>query len=786
MRARNLYAILALLLVLTLAAPAQLLQRKGVQISVVPYAPNIVRVTFGPFADKVAAAPGYGFTASPSNAGWKHETGPAGDRFTSAALTVDVGADQPPTPTINDLQLDPYFHYVNNPQVHLKIATAAGKQLVNLRSWGVNAPSDGDGSLWLENDRRPTDDKFYRASATFEAPEGELFYGLGQNQEGALNLRNHAVRCWHDYQAPGGESVCVPFLISSYGYGLVWDNPSRTTIEPGFNEFTKWTSEVGDRVSFFVISGSTADEIYEGYRLLTGPTPLLPKSAYGFTQSKQRYDTQQEVLDVAKGFRDRNLPADTIVVDFLTYTKMGQMDFDPAKWPDPAEMNRKLHAMGFHSLISVWPRFAFNSRYFKPLFDKGWFVRHADGSVYGQSPDNSLGPDIDTTNPAAAKWYWETIRDTYVKKGFDSIWLDETEPDVNPNGLYFHIGPGTQFYNVYPLFHTASVADGYRRDTNQRAMILSRASYLGAQRNGNIFWSSDTHSTWDMFRRSIPAGLNFTASGMAYWCSDTGGFFQVPGEHTPAHKPLIDPSDADPNTIFHNLDYPELYVRWFEWAAFEPIFRTHGTRATNEPWTYGKQAEPIIAKYLRLRYRLLPYVYSLAYRTYQTGAPYMRALWMDFPADLKASDLKDEYMFGPAFLVAPITEQGSTSREVYLPAGADWYNYWTNQKFAGGQTVKVDAPIDTIPVFVRAGSIVPVGSEILNTGQPQSIEKLAIYPGADADFTLYNDDGTTYAYEKGQSQITHLHWDNATRKLQTSGAKAWTGPDSTLIQILGN
>src|SRR3974377_2333354 len=299
----------------------------------------------------------------------------------------------------------------------------------------------------------------------------------------------------------------------------------------------------------------------------------------------------------------------------------------------------------------------------------------------------------------------------------------------------FPIGPGARFYNIYPLFHTASVYDGFRRDfgDSKRVIVLGGAAYLGAQRNGTVFWSSDIFSTWDMLKRSVPAGLNFTASGLPYWDTDIAGFFSpsIPADYRAEHKPLIDGSDAR-DTIADNEDYSELFVRWFEWGAFQPVMRAHGERNHNEVWSYGKQAEPILAKYLKLRYQLLPYTYSAAYRSYQTGAPYMRALFMDFPDDPKVADIPDEYMYGPAFLVAPVTEQGATHRTVYLPAGSDWYNYWTNERVKGGQITTAAAPIDTIPLFVRAGSIVPLGAAVLSAQQPQSIASVRIYPGADA------------------------------------------------------
>jgi alpha-glucosidase/alpha-D-xyloside xylohydrolase len=317
-------------------------------------------------------------------------------------------------------------------------------------------------------------------------------------------------------------------------------------------------------------------------------------------------------------------------------------------------------------------------------------------------------------------------------------------------------------------------------------MILARAAYLGAQRNGTIFWSSDITSTWDMLKRSIPAGLNFTATGMPYWDTDIAGFFSpsLPADYRPEHTPLIEPSDAASNVGLYK-DYPELFVRWFEWGAFQPVMRAHGERMHNEVWSYGKQAEPILAKYLRLRYQLLPYTYSLAYGSYQTGAPFMRALFMDFPNDPNIAGIPDEYMFGPALLVAPVTEQGATHRKVYLPAGCDWYNYWTNERIKGGQTITADAPIDTIPLFARAGSILPLGSAIQSTKEQQAITSVRVYSGGDADFTLFADDGTTYSYEKGVSLITKLHWDDATHQLKHEGAPAWSVPDRSVVEVIG-
>ncbi|HEY1767068.1 MAG TPA: TIM-barrel domain-containing protein [Terracidiphilus sp.] len=767
-------------------SPAERLEldRGGATIVMEPYAPNILRVTLSLNREPAEAPPGYGVIASPSAAGWAASHTPDADVYASARIVASVKIPHAHPPVATQVDISKYFNG-SVPGAHITFSTPEGKKLLELTGWSQAVPNQKDGTAELARDRRSADPELYVVGATFASPDDEHYYGLGQNQLGFLDHRGHPVHCWADYEAPAAPSFCVPFLVTNKGYGLLWDNPSKTTIEPGFNEQTRWISEAGNRVSFFVVAGATMDEIYGGYRLLTGPTHMLPKAAYGYIQCKQRYASQAEVMAVANGYRQRHLPADVLVVDWFYYTKMGQMDFDPKFWPDPAAMNKKLHEMGFETMISVWPRFIPGDRFYDELRAKGWFIHLADGTPIDGLPYDRAGSDIDTTNPDAAQWYWKTIRDNILSQGFDALWADETEPDLPPKGAYFHIGPGTEYFNVYPLFHTAALYDGFRKDEpDRRALILSRDAYLGAQRNGAIFWSSDIYPTWDTLKRQIPTGLDVAASGIAYWSNDTGGWQYLPAEHHPAHPPLLDPSDARA-TVGGYDDYPELYTRWFEYAAFLPIFRTHGSRPANEVWSYGKQAEPILEKYLRLRYALMPYIYSLGYQTWLTGAPFMRALPLDFPNDPKVAAIGDEYMFGPALLVAPVTEQGAVSRQVYLPAGADWYNYWTNERIKGGQTIRAAAPIDTIPIFVRAGSILPVGAPVESTHQAQAIEKIRVYPGADASFTLFSDDGTTYAYENGAGSVTRLHWDDAAHRFTHDGASAWSRPDAEIVEIAG-
>ena len=761
------------------------IDRKGETIVLEPYGENIVRVTLSLSREPALRAPGYGILGTPDANGWSRSETEGAITYSSQRMVVTVGKDRPSNkpPLQSQVDIGKYFGG-STPGAYINFKTPAGKNLLTMEGWSQAVPNHKDGTADVARDRRATDPEFFTVGATFASPDDEHYYGLGQNQEGFLDHRGHPIRCWNDYTSPAAPTWCVPFVVTNKGYGMLWDNPSKTTIVPGFNEQTQWSSQVGDRVSFFVIAGDTADEIYGGYKRLTGPTHLLPKAAYGYIQCKQRYSSQKEVMAVAQGYRDRHLPADVIVVDWFYYTKMGQMDMDPKFWPDPAAMNKQLHDMGFETMISVWPRFVPDDRFYSELRVKDWFIHLADGTPINGLPYDRAGADIDTTNPEAARWYWDVVRDNILSKGFDSLWADETEPDLPPNGAYYHIGPGTEFYNVYPLFHTAALYDGFRKDEpKRRALILSRDGFTGAQRNGTIVWSSDIAPTWDTLKRQIPTGLDVAASGITYWSNDTGGWQYLPGEHHPAHPPLLDPEDARANVGGYD-DYPELYTRWFEYATFLPIMRSHGSRIENEVWSYGKQAEPILEKYLRLRYQLMPYIYSLGYQTWLTGAPFLRALPLDFPNDPKVADMRDEYMLGPAFLVAPVTDQGATQRDVYLPAGADWFNYWTNEKVKGGQTITVQAPIDTIPLFVRAGSIIPMGAPVESTHEKQAIEHVRVYPGADASFTLFSDDGNSYAYENGAGSITHLRWEDGGHRLTHDGSPAWDGADSDVVEVI--
>ncbi len=748
------------------AAPLTTLDRDGAFVSVEAYGPNVLHVTIAVDKTEVLKGPGYGILPKHAdNSAFRHAGGKDGDTFTSSGMSVRINPSA--TPSIPS-QSAKYFAPSLAP-VSLQVKNAKGEQILDMGGWEMS-PHTVNG------------EKTYQVGVTFNAPHDEHYYGLGQNQESmsALSLRGRMLDCKHWYDAPAGETVCVPFMVSSKGYGIIWDNPAATRFTGAINGRTRFQSEVGERVSFFIVTGNSPQELYAGYARVTGKTPIPPKSAFGLIQSKARYSSQQEVLNVANTYRQKKYPLDIMVVDWFYWTRMGQMDINPAEFPDPSGMNKQLHDMGMESMISLWPRFETAGRYFDELDAKGYMLKDKDGKTQDGLPFRSdrTGGLIDSTNPAARKWFWEKARDNVLSKGFDYPWLDETEPDLVPSGLFYSIGSGDRYYNVFPLVHVEGFSDNMRAwKPNKRAMILARAAYLGSQRTGALFWSSDVEATWEGLARQLPTGLNMTASGIAYWGNDIGGWQNLPSKSEATKAPLLDPSDAR-ELVGDNHDYPELFTRWFQYGVFSPTLRLHGNRKHTEMWSTGKQAEAILAKFDNLRYQLIPYIYSQAKMTHDTGAPFMRALWMDFK-DPNVANIGTQYMFGPAFLVAPVTEQGQTEKDVYLPAGTDWYNFWTNEKLAGGRWVKVAAPIDQIPVFVKAGSIVPLGAVVQSTATPQAISEIRVFPGQNSEFSLYDDDGKSYDYEKGKGTTTKLSWDNATGKLSAGSAKL-PGPVSVI------
>ena len=570
----------------------------------------------------------------------------------------------------------------------------------------------------------------------------EAFYGLGQHQAGVWNYHGEAVDLSQD-----NTNISIPMFLSSNGYGILWNNTSRSRFNNRFVHALYLSSEAADIVDYYFLFGPDFDKIIASYRELTGAAPLFGKWAYGFWQCKNRYQSQEELLAIAHKYRELHIPVDNIVQDWFWWNKMGEPVFNK-NYPDPKGMIEDLHQNHFHVMFSFWPSFDPGSPVYEEMDKRGYFIDRT--VVPGFHPQgNAL---YDAFNPDARKYYWELMDKSLFQIGADAWWLDTDEPETEhreANLLVANkvaIGNGARYADLYPLMTTTAVYQGQRAASDQkRVFILSRSAFAGIQRNAVTAWSGDVEANWMSFARQIPAGLNFELSGVPYWTTDIGGFM------------LGHPDDPA---------YRELFIRWFEYGTFCPIFRLHGTRDpdTNELWSYGPEAQTILTSYDRLRYRLMPYIYSVAWKTTSEGYTPMRPLAMDFRTDVRAQNIGDQFMFGPAILVNPVTEPGATTRHLYLPK-AKWYDFWTG-KVAEGGAIDAIAPLDRIPLYVRAGSIIPMGEEIEYAAEkPAGPIELRLYRGADGDFTLYEDENDNYDYEKGLYGTIPIHWDDAKNEL---------------------
>ena len=586
----------------------------------------------------------------------------------------------------------------------------------------------------------------------------EALYGLGQHQAGVWNYRGEVVDL-----AQANTNIAIPMLLSSKGYGIFWNNGSHSQFNNRYLSALYLSSEVADAVDYYFLYGPEFDQIINEYRQLTGAPPLFGKWAYGFWQCKNRYKTQQELLSVARKYRELHIPVDNIVQDWFWWNTMGEPTFDKSRYADPKGMIDSLHADHYHLMISVWPFFRPGSGTYDDMERRGFFIDKTKSA--GFHPEGQAL--YDAFNSAARDAYWKLMDDGLFKLGVDAWWLDTDEPETE--GREANIletnkvngsESGARMADLYPLMHTAGVYEHQRSATDKkRVFILSRSAFAGSQRNAAAVWSGDVNSDWTFLKRQIPAGLNYSLSGLPYWTTDIGGF--VSG----------DPDDPK---------YRELFIRWFQFGTFCPIFRVHGTRSNdqNELWSYGMDAQKILVSFDRLRYRMLPYIYSLAWMTTHQGYTPMRALVMDFRTDVRAANIGDEFMYGPALFVSPVTEPQAVSRRVYLPSDAEhyWIDFWTGERQRGGVEIDANAPLDRIPLYVRAGSILPLGPE-----EQWSSEKVAdpielrVYSGADGDFMLYEDENDSYDYEKGAYTTTPLHW-NDKQHLLTIGARKGAFP----------
>ena len=535
----------------------------------------------------------------------------------------------------------------------------------------------------------------------------------------------------------------------------------------------KWalTSEAGERTDYYFVYGQTADEVISGYRHITGKATLLPRWALGFWQSRERYKTQEEIESTVQEFRKRQIPLDNIVLDWSYWKEdaWGSQAFDSARFPDPAGMIRKLHDQyNTHFMISVWPKFYEGIPNYKLFDEKGWLYRQ---NIKDRQRDwigqGYVSTFYDAYNAGARKLFWQLLDQHLFSKGVDAWWLDATEPDILSNASIEHrkklmnptaLGPSTQYFNGYALANARGIYEGQRQaKPDQRAFILTRSAYPGIQRYAAATWSGDIAARFDELARQIPAGINFSLSGLPYWTTDIGGFFVEDKYDMPApHGAALQ-------------EWRELNTRWFQYGAFCPLFRSHGQFPYREIYNIApadsKEYQSMLY-YDQLRYRLMPYIYTLAGETYHHDYTIMRGLIMDFPADTAVRNIGDQFMFGPALLVNPVYTYKARSRSVYLPAGTGWYHLYTGQYSEGGQRITASAPLERMPLFVKAGSILPLGPALQYTGQrPADTLTLYVYTGQDGRFTLYEDEGLNYQYERGQYSTIPFSYNEAAQTL---------------------
>lgn len=539
----------------------------------------------------------------------------------------------------------------------------------------------------------------YRIETRFEARDGERFYGLGQHRHGRLNQKG----CVIDLAQRNCE-VSIPFLLSSRGYGFLWNNPAVGRVELGANG-TRWVAEAACQIDYWITAGDTYADIMNRYADAVGYAPMLPGWAAGFWQSKLRYRTQDELLSVAREYKRRGLPLSIIVIDFFHWKALGDWRFDREYWPDPAAMVRELDEMGVKVMVSVWPTVHPDSVNYEEAGRSGYLVSNERG-IPAHSPFSSVSSlamrYYDPTNPAARKFIWEKVREGYYRYGIKIFWLDACEPEIypaDPDNLRYHTGNGLEVANIYPLMHQKAFYDGMRSEGEEEVITLCRSAWAGSQRYGAAVWSGDIESTFEVLEGQVRAGLNIGLSGIPWWTTDIGGFL---------HGDITTPY------------FRELVVRWFQYGCWCPLFRLHGERrpyreedqsaGPNEVWSFGEDAYEIIKESLFLRERLRPYIMKQMRLAHRKGIPPMRPLFFDFPGDEGCADIEDQFLFGPDVLVAPVVKQGARSREVYLPAGTNWTDAWTDKKLKGGQRIEAVAPIERIPVYLRGDSELPIRS----------------------------------------------------------------------------
>ena len=617
-------------------------------------------------------------------------------------------------------------------------------------------------------------EKFFHTRLYLQWQDGEALYGLGQHEEGYMNLRGKTV-----YLHQANRKIAVPMLLSGLGYGVLMDTYSPMVFQDTEQGSYLYT-EADDELDFYFINGAGLDGVVKGYRLLTGKAAMLPKWAFGYLQSQERYETQEEIVRTTEEYRKRGIGLDGIVLDWFSWEDglWGQKTFDASRFPNPTEMLRKLHEMKAHFMISVWPTMDEKSENYQEFKEK-----------------KQLLPGSNAYNPFSEKGrelFWKQVLEGLFCHGIDAWWCDSSEPFTpewnhkyrpEPAKLYAEYLETTKDHmpawltNAYALYHAMTMYEGQRAEQataekQKRVVNLTRSSYTGQQRYGTILWSGDTEASWDTLKKQIAAGLNFCATGLPFWTTDIGAFFVKKGNQWFWQGDYIAGTE--------DLGYRELYVRWSQWACFLPVFRAHGTDCRRELWAFGKPGEPFYEALLtvnRLRYRLLPYIYSLAGAVWREDAVMMKPLVFAFPEDTQVSDCKDQYLFGDRLMVCPVTEpmyygvdsaeltDAPKCRKVYLPKGERWYDFWTEECYDGGRWIEAEAPLDKIPLYVREGSILPMYREdCIPTCADDTptfgadCMEYRIFKGKDAEFFLYEDAGDGYGYEQGEYTVTKISW----------------------------
>ncbi len=661
----------------------------------------------------------------------------------------------------------------------LAFSTPSGKPLLNEKEKSVEFTEFNDAG-----------DKTYSVHQSFLLDKDEAIYGLGEQQQGKMIQRNLKLR-----MIQGNTDDYIPFFVSVKGYGLFWDNYSPTLFIDN-QDSTSFRSDVGDCIDYYFMYGGSADGVIAQMRTLTGQVPMFPLWTFGYFQSKERYKSQDELVDVVKKYRELGVPLDGIIQDWQYWGNnylWNAMDFLNVDYYNPQKMVNDVHKLNAHMLISIWNSFGPKTKQYSELDKIGALMDFQTWPLSGSQKwpprmDYPSGVKVyDPYNPEARDIYWKYLNKGIFSLGMDGWWMDSSEPDhlnVKPSDFdnRTYLGSFRKVRNAFPLMTVGGVYTHQRSVTSdKRVFILTRSAFAGQQRYGADTWSGDVVASWDALRDQISAGLNFSLSDIPYWNSDIGGFFLWN-----FRKGLDDPN------------YRELYVRWIQFGAFCPMMRSHGTDAPREIYQFGKKGDIIfdaIDKSINLRYLLLPYIYSAAWDITANQSTMMRALVMDFAKDKKALDINNEYMFGKSILVNPVTKPMYTkikitgndstrvedftsikNEEVYLPKGADWIDFWTGEKYAGGQTVNKASPIDIIPLFMKAGSILPIGPKVQYAAEKKwdNLE-IRIYPGADGEFTLYEDENDNYNYEKGIYSTITFTWDDA-KKILTIGNRKGSFP----------